>query len=101
MSQLLLMWGANDFGGTLINESISTSAGASYGQLLKPREIRRLAWEIGRTPVQRSTSYKILHRFEKESDANDSLDDVNDAKQFGSYFELVKLDKFRYKNPRR
>ena len=31
MSQLLLMWGANDFGGTLINESISTSAGAQHG----------------------------------------------------------------------
>ena len=36
MSQLLLMWGANDFGGTLINESISTSAGAQHGQLKKP-----------------------------------------------------------------
>ncbi|MBI2643494.1 MAG: 5-amino-6-(D-ribitylamino)uracil--L-tyrosine 4-hydroxyphenyl transferase CofH, partial [Nitrosarchaeum sp.] len=31
MSQLLLMWGANDFGGTLINESISTSAGSNHG----------------------------------------------------------------------
>ena len=43
MSQLLLMWGANDFGGTLINESISTSAGSEYGQLLKPKEIRRMS----------------------------------------------------------
>ena len=32
-SQLLLNWGANDFGGTLVNESISTAAGAEYGQL--------------------------------------------------------------------
>jgi hypothetical protein len=32
------MWGANDFGGTLINESISTSAGSEYGQLLRPKE---------------------------------------------------------------
>ena len=37
MSQLLLQWGANDFGGTLINESISTSAGSQYGQLLRPK----------------------------------------------------------------
>ena len=60
MSQLLLMWGANDFGGTLINESISTSAGSEYGQLLKPREIRRRVKEIGRTPAERNTHYKIL-----------------------------------------
>ena len=100
MSQLLLMWGANDFGGTLINESISTSAGATNGQLLKPKEIRRLALEIGRTPAQRNTSYKILRTFEKEAQDDDKFDNVNDT-QFGSYFELIKLDKFRYKNPRR
>jgi len=34
--------GANDVGGTLMNESISTSAGAQYGQLIQPRELRRL-----------------------------------------------------------
>jgi len=45
ISQLLLMWGANDLGGTLINESISTSAGAQHGQLLKPREIRHMIRE--------------------------------------------------------
>ena len=59
MAQVLLLWGANDFGGTLINESISTSAGATYGQLLKPKEMRRLIREIGRIPAQRSTSYDI------------------------------------------
>src|SRR5918994_1793514 len=37
MAQILLEAGVNDFGGTLINESISTSAGASFGQLLKPK----------------------------------------------------------------
>ena len=35
-SQYCLNAGANDFGGTLINESISTSAGASHGQLVRP-----------------------------------------------------------------
>ncbi len=100
MSQLLLMWGANDFGGTLINESISTSAGAQHGQLIKPKEIRRLAKEIGRVPAERSTSYEILRTFENEDDHVDALDEVEDQSKFGSYFELVKIDKFRYKNPR-
>jgi FO synthase subunit 2 len=98
MAQVLLMWGANDFGGTLINESISTSAGASHGQLLRPKEMRRLIREIGRTPAQRNTSYNILKVYDLET-AEDELDHA-DASQFGSYFELVKLDKYRYKNPR-
>jgi FO synthase subunit 2 len=99
MSQLLLMWGANDFGGTLINESISTSAGAQHGQLLRPREIRRLVREIGRTAAQRTTTYKIIKKYDSES-SEDELDKVEDTSRFGSYFELVKIDKFRYKNPR-
>jgi 5-amino-6-(D-ribitylamino)uracil---L-tyrosine 4-hydroxyphenyl transferase len=100
MSQLLLMWGANDFGGTLINESISTSAGAQHGQLIRPKEIRRLAREIGRVPAERTTSYKILRTFEDENEPQDALDKVKDESKFGSYFELIKIDKYRYKNPR-
>jgi FO synthase subunit 2 len=100
MSQLLLMWGANDFGGTLINESISTSAGAQHGQLIKPKEIRRLAREVGRIPAERSTSYKILRTFEDENEHMDPLDEVEDQSKFGSYFDLIKIDKYRYKNPR-
>lgn len=99
MAQVLLMWGANDFGGTLINESISTSAGASYGQLLKPKDMRRMIREIGRIPAQRNTSYKILKKYDS-GEQEDELDKVSDPSQFGSYFELVKLDKYRYKNPR-
>ena len=99
MAQVLLKWGANDFGGTLINESISTSAGASFGQLLKPKEMRRLIRETGRIPAQRNTAYEILKRYDVESD-EDELDKIQDTAQFGSYFELVKLDKYRYKNPR-
>ena len=99
MAQVLLMWGANDFGGTLINESISTSAGASYGQLLKPKDMRRMIREIGRIPAQRNTSYKILKKYDL-GEQEDELDKVSDPSQFGSYFELVKLDKYRYKNPR-
>ena len=101
MSQLLLMWGANDFGGTLINESISTSAGSEHGQLLKPKEIRRMVREIGRVPAERNTNYKILKKFEDEENADDELDKVTDTSQFGSYVELIKINKFNYKNPRR
>ncbi len=101
MSQLLLMWGANDFGGTLINESISTSAGSTQGQLLRPKEIRRLSREINRIPAQRNTTYKILKKFEDGVKYSDELDTVNDTSQFGSYFELIKINEFNYKNPRR
>ena len=101
MSQLLLMWGANDFGGTLINESISTSAGAQNGQLIKPKTIRRLVREVGRIPAERNTTYKILKKFENGLESTDALDDLEDDKKFGSYFDLIKIKKFKYQNPRR
>ena len=100
MSQLLLSWGANDFGGTLINESISTAAGAQNGQLLRPKDIRRFIRQLGRIPAQRNTSYKILQTYESE-EKEDALDKVSDTTQFGSYHELIKLDKYRYKSNRR
>jgi len=101
MSQLLLMWGANDFGGTLINESISTSAGANHGQLIKPKDIRRLVKEIGRVPAERNTNYKILKKFDSNYESDDELDKISDLSKFGSYAELIKINKFRYKNPRK
>ncbi|MCP2506384.1 MAG: 5-amino-6-(D-ribitylamino)uracil--L-tyrosine 4-hydroxyphenyl transferase CofH [Nitrosopumilus sp.] len=100
MSQLLLMWGANDFGGTLMNESISTSAGSEHGQLIRPKEIRRMAREIGRIPAERNTEYKILKKFEVGNESEEGLDKITDYSQFGSYAELIKINKFRYKNPR-
>jgi FO synthase subunit 2 len=101
MSQLLLMWGANDFGGILINESISTSAGSEHGQLLRPKEIKRTVREIGRIPAERNTNYKILRRFEKVIDSDEELDKIEDTSKFGSYTELVKIDKYKYQNPRK
>jgi len=99
MSQLLLTWGANDFGGTLINESISTAAGAKHGQLLKPKQIRNFIRQIGRVPAQRNTLYKIIQTYESEKE--DVLDMIDDTAQFGSYQELIKLDKYRFKSNRR
>ena len=99
LSQIGLMAGANDFGGTLINESISTAAGASYGQLMKPVEFRSLIHEMGRVPVERSTTYKTLRVFESEEIPPDPLDQVdNPQERFGSYQELVRLKDYRFKD---
>jgi FO synthase len=52
--------GANDFGGTLMNESISRSAGASHGQELTAERIRSLAAGRGRPAAQRTTLYQAI-----------------------------------------
>jgi FO synthase len=54
---ICLRSGANDLGGTLMNESISRAAGASHGQELPPEEMERLITSIGRQPRQRTTTY--------------------------------------------
>jgi FO synthase subunit 2 len=100
MAQILLEAGVNDFGGTLINESISTSAGASFGQLLKPKEIRNLIYHIGKIPAQRSSKYEIIKTFSKDNYMNEELLDKSDTQNFGSYRELIKLDSFRFKRNR-
>jgi FO synthase subunit 2 len=97
MSQLLLETGVNDFGGTLINESISTSAGSEFGQLMRPKEIRSLIQSAGRVPAQRTSVYGIIKVYDEINDKNESLLDSAETTQFGSYHELIKLDKFRYK----
>jgi len=96
MSQLLLDAGVNDFGGTLINESISTSAGSEFGQLMKPKEIRSLITSAGRVPAQRNSVYGIVKVFDENNKEKESLLDEAEASKFGSYHELIKLDKFRY-----
>jgi FO synthase subunit 2 len=101
MAQRLLSSGANDLGGTLINESISTSAGASHGQLLSPRELRRLIRRAGRVPAERTSVYAIRKVFESEGDDTTSLlDRVEDAEaRFGSYQKLAASDEFRFRMP--
>jgi len=98
-SQYCLNAGANDFGGTLINESISTAAGASHGQLMRPSEFRNMIREIGRTPAERTTTYRILKKFEAGLEESHPLDvaDYNEQK-FGSYQNLIKLDAYRFKS---
>ncbi|HLZ96665.1 MAG TPA: bifunctional FO biosynthesis protein CofGH [Steroidobacteraceae bacterium] len=52
-----LQSGANDLGGTLMNESISRAAGTLHGQELPPAEMDALITSINRVPQQRTTSY--------------------------------------------
>jgi FO synthase len=53
----ILRAGANDLGGTLMNESISRAAGAAFGQELPPERMDALIEGIGRRPAQRTTLY--------------------------------------------
>ena len=99
LSQIALLAGANDFGGTLINESISTAAGASYGQLMKPSQFRGMIREMGRIPAERSTTYQKIRVFESEAQHRDLLDEVNDPSQrFGSYQNLIQLKQYRFRD---
>lgn len=100
LAQVGLMAGANDLGGTLINESISTAAGAGHGQLVRPAELRALAREMGREPVERGTTYAVLRTFgAPEDDPEHPLDRVDDASaRFGSYHELIRQRDHRFKD---
>ena len=49
--------GANDLGGTLMNESISRAAGTIHGEEFSPRSMENLISGLGRTPRQRTTLY--------------------------------------------
>jgi len=64
--------GANDFGGTLMEESISKAAGANFGEYISPGELRALIRTIGRIPAERATTYGIRKVFERP-DAEERL----------------------------
>ena len=102
VAQLLLTAGVNDLGGTLINESISTAAGAQHGQLMRPTEFRQMIRQAGRIPAERYTTYKIKRVFDDADEELDPLDLVGDNVEeiFGSYNRLVKLDTFRFEHPK-
>jgi 7,8-didemethyl-8-hydroxy-5-deazariboflavin synthase CofH subunit len=64
LAQMALMAGANDMGGTLMEESISRESGSQHGENLPAEDMRRLIREVGRTPIQRSTTYGVVQRFD-------------------------------------
>jgi FO synthase subunit 2 len=106
-AQWLLSCGVNDLGGTLINESISTAAGASHGQLMTPATLRRTIRDAGRPPAQRSTTYRILRAYpatvsaEAEAAETAPLDRVTDPEAlFGSYQALTRDPRFHHQYDR-
>jgi FO synthase len=56
-AEACLASGANDLGGTLMNESITRAAGAAFGQEMPPQAMRELIEAAGRGPYQRTTVY--------------------------------------------
>jgi FO synthase len=63
-----LQAGANDFSGTLMEESISKAAGATFGEYVSPEEFRARIRSIGRVPAERTTTYKIRRLFDEPED---------------------------------
>jgi 7,8-didemethyl-8-hydroxy-5-deazariboflavin synthase CofH subunit len=60
ISQLCLHAGANDYGGTLMEENISREAGATAGQYTSPEQFQTLILEAGRIPAERNTTYSRI-----------------------------------------
>ena len=60
VTQACLRAGANDYGGTLMDENISRLAGATSGEYLSPEEFRERIRELGRIPAERTTLYEIV-----------------------------------------
>ena len=76
-ASICLEAGANDLGGTLMNETITRSAGASHGQELPPGEMDALIKKLGRDPSQRSTLYGNVNKVQEAKSYNAMpLDDV-------------------------
>ena len=60
VTQACLRAGANDYGGTLMNENISRLAGSTSGEYLSPEEFQTRIHELGRIPAERTTLYRIV-----------------------------------------
>jgi len=61
LSQLCLHAGANDYGGTLMEENISREDGATAGQYTSPEQFQALILEAGRIPAERNTTYTRIN----------------------------------------
>jgi 7,8-didemethyl-8-hydroxy-5-deazariboflavin synthase CofH subunit len=102
-AEKLLTCGANDLGGTLMNESISTSAGSAHGQVMTPAALRKIVRAAGGTPAERNTKYEILRAFPAKLTGDDAdepreaLDDLTDAEtRLGSYAALTRDGRFKF-----
>jgi len=76
--------GANDFSGTLMEESISKAAGATFGEYVSPEEFRARIRSIRRVPAERTTTYKIRHIFEQSE---------NDPRTVPSQLQMARTER--------
>jgi FO synthase subunit 2 len=65
ISRLCLQAGANDVGGTLMEENISSASGEVAATSATPEQLQEFIFSAGRIPVERSTTYRTLKRYEK------------------------------------
>ena len=68
-----LQAGANDFSGTLMEESISKAAGATFGEYVSPEEFRARIRSIERIPAERTTTYKIRRIFDEPEQVSPAM----------------------------
>src|SRR3972149_6943588 len=97
LAQHLLTCGANALGGTLINESISTSAGAPYGQLVPPPGLRRRIRDAGRGPARRSTTHELVKVCGEGEGGGPLAGGKNPEGRFGSYLRPATAVGSRYR----
>ncbi len=70
LAQVALQCGANDMGGTLMEDQISTASGGSHGEYVSPTEFEWMIKGAGRIPMQRDTLYrKVEPRFQEREDS--------------------------------
>jgi 7,8-didemethyl-8-hydroxy-5-deazariboflavin synthase CofH subunit len=73
LSQRCLQAGANDYGGTLMEENISREAGSTAGQYTSAEDFQAMIQEIGRIPAERNTVYTKIHlKLEPEAPSSES-----------------------------
>mmetsp|Transcript_38163 Transcript_38163/g.61787 ORF Transcript_38163/g.61787 Transcript_38163/m.61787 type:complete len:384 (-) Transcript_38163:406-1557(-) len=106
MAQVLLAGGVNDLGGCLINESISTSAGAAHGQMVTPADLIRTIHGLeGRVAGERNTLYSLRQLYPQQASEDgavtghriDTLTPEEAERVFGSYRQLTQSDRYKYK----
>ena len=79
-AKVCLNAGANDLGGTRMNESISRAAGAAHGQEMPPESMEKLILELGRTPAQRPTLFE-------------SVSEARASASFGAKYIIIVADR--------
>jgi FO synthase len=81
MAQECFLAGANDYGGTLMDENISRLAGATSGEYLSPKEFQIRIRELGRIPAERTTLYKIVKLYDSPLSVSEAHADLASARE--------------------